>query len=614
MPAKNPKKDNIEKLQEEVKQDASQEIAASEQAEVISTKKVIYIEIDDEVTTIYDKIRPIRGNHVYIVSPKRAILFQSIVNLKILKRKAEDGNKKIYLITNDTNGIHLAQKVGIPVYDKATSEGKTALFSTELNDERLKITPLKASVNEVEDEAPTRLAERKISISEILRKRKKRTENVVKITETEMRKPKKDRPKFVIVNPNRHALIGFVAVSVVILLFIIYIALPGVTIYLTPAASVLEKSVNITLADYQKNRAELETHPTHMIASYPIQTTVSRTLTHRATGKKFSQNASNASGNITIVNTTHNAWPLIPKTRFQTSEGIVFRISDYVTVPAATSAGPGKIDVFVTADQTDAYGVVVGERGNIGSSRFFLPGLRESSRSELYGESSAPMAGGVSDFVSYITATDIEAAKSRLNDELISDAITELRKAVQMKSELVESEIIFTLLEGEGAVKTGDVRIEIEPGLEGREIEEFSITGKIDVSGVYYDHDAMLSILKDELLLKKSPQKELLRINEGSTSYRIFEWNEGIGKIKLTANIKGIEQFEIDIEKENGVRLLEKIREHVAGQNIEEAKTYIQNLPEVNKVEIDSWPAWSPTIPNLPDNIDFEIRDAVNAE
>ena len=89
---------------------------------------------------------------------------------------------------------------------------------------------------------------------------------------------------------------------------------------------------------------------------------------------------------------------------------------------------------------------------------------------------------------------------------------------------------------------------------------------------------------------------------------------ENTGKIKLTANIKGIEQFAITEETESGERLLKKIREHVAGQDIEKAKQYIQNLPEVNKVEIESWPLWSPTIPNLPDNIEFEVREAVKVE
>ncbi|MFH1534010.1 MAG: hypothetical protein ABID64_03700 [Nitrospirota bacterium] len=580
--------------------------------EIVLKKKVIYAEIDDEVTDIYDKFSSVRAKHVYIVLPKRAIFFQSIVNLKILKRKADDTGKIIYFITNDKNGIHLAGQVGIEVYNKATGEGP-ALFSTDVDDEKLRITPLRATVNSVDEQAPTRLAERKLSISEILRRKK--TNKTVDISAIQNPpKTKKKKSKFVIVAPNRHALIGLTVLSIFILLVIVYIALPGVTIYLTPSASVLEKSVNITLADYQNNQAELSTRPPHMVASYPINTTVTKSVTHYSTGKKFSDNGANASGKITIINTTGNAWPLIDNTRFQTDEGIVFRITQGVTVPAATTADFGRLEVIVIADQLDSYDAIAGERGNIEPSKFFLPGLREGSQSELYAESYEPMTGGVTDYVSYISAEDIEAAKSRMNDELLKAAVEELKVAVSEKSQLVAGSTTYSLLEGEGAIQLGDVTVNVAGNLEGQTVSEFSVSGEVYVSGVYYDHDAMLEILKSELLLKKSPQKELLRINEDSTSYRIFEWDEYSGKIKLTANIKGIEQFSIDPNKENGEKLLAKIKEHIAGKDIEEAKLYIQNLPEINKVEIDSWPVWSPTIPNIPENIEFEIRDAITVE
>ena len=582
------------------------------QPEEISKKKVVYAEIDDEVTVVFDKVKKVGVKHVYIVVPKRSILFQSGVNLKILRRKSEDAKKKIYFITNDKNGIHLAQQVGIEVYNKANDEGRPALFSAESDDDKMRITPLKATVNSVTDEAPTRLKEKKLSISELLKRGSgKKTVDVSKIN-SQTQEKKKAKPKFVVIGPSRKTLISLSAVSLIILFVIIYIALPGATVFLTPAASVLEKSVNITLADFSRNKTELETKPPHVIASYPINTTYTQTITHFATGKKFSERGANASGKLTIINTTSNNWPLVPQTRFQTDEGIVFRINEGVTVPAANSDGFGTLDVFVVADITDSYGAIVGERGNIGASTYYLPGLREDSRSELYAESTEPMTGGVTDYISFVSAEDLAAAESRIKDELLKGAVQELRASVAKKTELVEGSTVYTLLEGDGAVKTGEVRFEIPSGIEGNEINEFTVTGSVDISGVYYEHDQMLEIMKNELLLKKSPRKELLRINEDSTSYRIFEWNDQTGKIKLTANIKGIEQFSIDPEKESGQNLLQKIRDHIAGKDIEDAKSFIQNLPEVNKVEIDSWPAWAPTVPNIPDNIEFEIRDAVS--
>ncbi len=604
---------NKEKKKDEKKKEEGDELVGDvDKSQLVSKKKVVYIDIDDEVTDIHDKLNSIKAKHVYIVAPKRSILFQSVVNLKILKRKAEESNKIIYFITNDSNGIYLAQRLGIQVYDKVSNEGSPSLFSSEAEDDKLRITPLKATVNSVEEETPVRLKEKKLSISEILRGKKESVMDVKKIKKKEKKAQKlgDNKRKMVIAAPNKHALIGLVATSLLILLVIVYIALPGVTIYITPTASVLEKSVNITLADATRNSAELEINPRHTIASYSTSVTVTQEVQHFATGKKFSERGANASGQITIYNTTGNPWPLVGETRFQTNEGIVYRIKDNITVPAATSEGPGSVESFVIADQVDAYGAVVGERGNIEPTTFFLPGLKEDSRSELYAESFEPMSGGVTDYITYISAEDIEAARERLEDELLKRAIDELRNEVNEKAKAVGGDVTYKLLEGDGAIKVGDVQIGIPANLENREVADFTLSGSVDVNGVYYTEEEMVAILRDELMLKKSPQKELLKIYDDSTSYRIFEWDEVTGKIKLTATIKGIEQFNINPEDENGERLLSKIRQHVAGKDILAAEQFIQNLPEVNKVTIDSWPAWSPTIPNLPENIDFEIRDA----
>jgi len=601
-------------MAKEKKENSKQIDQNLEETSVVPKKRVVYTEIDDEVTEIYEKIKPLNIKKIYIVVPKRAIIFHSLVNLKILKRKCEDDGKTIYLITNDQNGIHLAFKLGIKVFNKSGGNGPAIVSSSE--DEKIQITPLTATVNELADQAPTRMKEKKLSISQILNKGKcGKGMNVKKIEKSDSKEKAKKKSSMVLVAPNRHALIGLIVVSVFVLLIIVYIALPGATIYITPSASVLEKSVNITLADYQINRPELDSRPKNMLASFPISTNISTSVTHFATGKRFSERGANASGNITLFNTTNSAWPLIKDTRFQTSEGIVFRIQQPVTVPAATSSGPGQLEVFVVADQLDDNNAIVGERGNIEPSRFFLPGLSEDSRSKLYAESNVAMSGGITDYVTFITKEDIEAAKSRLNDELLKDALEELRDAVRDKAGITgEDAESYVLLEGDNAVKTGEVRMNVPVGLENKEAKEFTVSGEVSVSGIYYNREEMLAILKEELLLKKSPQKELLRINEDSTSYRIFEWNDANGKVKLTANIKGIEQFIIDTETEEGRSLMQKIRDHIVGKEVQDAEIYVQNLPQVNKVVIESWPAWSPTIPNLQDNIDFEIRSAIEVD
>ena len=199
-----------------------------------------------------------------------------------------------------------------------------------------------------------------------------------------------------------------------------------------------------------------------------------------------------------------------------------------------------------------------------------------------------------------------------MRETLLKAVEEELRNEIGLKNDVDSTD--YVLLFGEQAIVTGDVEYDPAANVVDTEVAQFDVAGEITAFGYSYSQEEMLNLLTQELLLKKSPQKKLVRINENSVTYRIFEKDSIKGRLKLTANIKGIEEFDIDPEKENGARLIQKIKDHILGKDIEDAKNYIQNLPEVNKVEVESWPVWSPTIPTVPDNIDVEIRDAVMVE
>jgi hypothetical protein len=573
-------------------------------------KRIIFVESDDELIDIYEKLERVKAKMVYFVIPQKALIFQSLINLKILKKKANEMGKKIYFITNDINGINLAKQLKIKIFDKVNNDNSPSLFSSKADDDFLNITPLKASVNAIIDHTPTRLSERKLSISEILNRGKKLNlgdkETSRPNTKLIQKKKEKNPYKIKISTPNKGPLVAFLSISGVIAFAIFYIALPSATIILTPSASVLEKSVNITLLDNSKNRKELESFPINSIASFPISTEINREIKYTSTGKKISEKGGNARGSLFIVNESSSNWPLVAKTRFQTNEGIVFRIKEGVNVPAN-----GRIKVSVEADAVDAFGLVVGDRGNIGPTRFFLPGLSEENRAKVYAESEETMIGGITDFVTFVSDSDIDGAKAKLEAVLKKDVIEDIQEKVKEISKEASKSIEYVLLTGDNSLNISKIDFQIGSNISGSELLEFSISGKISASGIYYDRNAMLEILKAELITQKSPQKELLRINEKTTSYRIFERDNGIGKIRLTANIKGIEQFDISLESQTGRRILEKIRTHIAGKDIEYTTNYIQNLPEVNKVEIKSWPAWAPTIPKIEENIKFEVRQAV---
>ena len=58
-------------------------------------KDTIYIDVDDEITSIIEKLQNSPQRIVALVLPKRASVFQSVVNMKLLKRSAENSKKNI---------------------------------------------------------------------------------------------------------------------------------------------------------------------------------------------------------------------------------------------------------------------------------------------------------------------------------------------------------------------------------------------------------------------------------------------------------------------------------------------------------------------------------------
>jgi len=571
----------------------------------VAKKKVIYIELDEEITSVYDRVKKLQSRDMYLVVPERAVLIQSIVNLKILQRKLHDIEKEIYIITTDPVGTKLALQAGIKVFDKIDDGSRV---TREVLNPELRIQPIRASTNEYEELSPSRMPSKKISILDLMKNFKQTKRDFSWKTLWDIRHKYKDimkKRKHLSMpgGPNRKALTTLVVISVTMLLIIFYVALPGATVYLTPESNVLEASANITLADAYLNSAELDTHPSHTLASYDVDTVVDVTITYDATGELFS--GENASGTITLYNEADYEWSLVAFTRLQSPDGVIFRTQQFVTIPPATAAGPSTMDVSVLADEKDSDDNVIGDRGNLDSgTRFILPGLREVSQSLLYGENAAPLTGGKTVVTKYVIPEDFDAAYARVESELNAGAQEALQAEVDALNSEQGSDLV--LLTGDFSFDTYDPDIYI-PDVEGDQVPSFEVTGSMAISGVAYNYSELVNILRSELKLKKSPEKQLKSIDESSLYYEVFDIDRGAKKIKITASIKGVEEYVLDPEEESGARLIKKIKDHIAGKSIDEAEEYIQNLEEINTVDIKSWPVWAPTIPNVVENIKIKV-------
>jgi len=142
----------------------------------------------------------------------------------------------------------------------------------------------------------------------------------------------------------------------------------------------------------------------------------------RSNGEK--QIDEKASGKIAIFNNQSTTpQKLIANTRFETPDGLIFRIKDSATVPGKTSKTPGRVDVTVYADQ-------VGDKYNIGLSDFTIPGFKGDPRYKtFYGRSVTAMAGGYSGIQKMVSDED----KSKAISDMKTALSTRLLKSVQSK-------------------------------------------------------------------------------------------------------------------------------------------------------------------------------------
>jgi len=608
MPKKEPKLDITKRRIKKLAEENADDLKVSKKR---PSKKIIFIEIDEEITTIFEKLKPLKIKNIYLVVPKRALLFQSIINLKILKRKAEDLHLNVSIITQDLNGISLATRIGIKVYDKPEGHEHPSLVTGKFADSD-HISPLKASVNSIDQATPSRRTERKFSISELIRKgakgfmiSPKNHQNLSK----KGQKKKSEKGGLVVIAPNRQALISLMVISLILLLTITYIALPGATVYLTPKSNVLKVTANVVLADYERNKAELDTRPARQIASYTFTSKIDKVFTYQATGQEFQ--GSSAKGIVTVKNLSNSDWPLLPKTRFQTAEGLVFRIQNQVTVPAAKGVTAGTLNVEVTADPVDVFNQGIGQRGNLAQpTKFFLPALSADNQKRIYAESTEAFTGGISKAQKFISKQDIEAARAKMTSDLKASVPAELQSSIDKRNRSDKTNL--ALLKDE--YNLGDALVIIPPNLEGQKLESFDVKGSMVASGVAYSKDELLNILKTELKLKKNPEKRLVKIDEDSITFKVADYDREAKKIKITPTIQGIEEFEVNPEKGNGERLIKTIKDHIVGKDTKEALNFIQNLPEIERVTINSWPAWAPNMPSVPDNIKIEIKHDESVE
>ena len=76
--------------------------------------QTFYVAPDEEILSVVSRLRSSALLENVFVVPKRALILQSIVNLRMLARESEKLGKTVVIVTQDEQGRALAEKLGLP--------------------------------------------------------------------------------------------------------------------------------------------------------------------------------------------------------------------------------------------------------------------------------------------------------------------------------------------------------------------------------------------------------------------------------------------------------------------------------------------------------------------
>jgi len=95
--------------------------------------QTVYIDVDEEITSILDRVRQEVAMDIFLVVPKGAMLLNSIINLKLLRKEAEKMGKVVSIVApNDNRAKIMIERAGIKAedYNQAMNEQQLREAST----------------------------------------------------------------------------------------------------------------------------------------------------------------------------------------------------------------------------------------------------------------------------------------------------------------------------------------------------------------------------------------------------------------------------------------------------------------------------------------------------
>jgi len=315
-----------------------------------------------------------------------------------------------------------------------------------------------------------------------------------------------------------------------------------------------------------------------------IKTTKSNSVSVEANGEESVE--LKASGKIVIYN-TYSTEPqkLIIRTRFETKDGLIFRIPESIVVPGMTTKDgktvPGSIEVTVYADEA-------GEKYNIDKTDFTIPGFKSDAKryAGFYARSSTDITGGFVGKRKTVSDEQKTAALQKLDSDLQTDLQKDLQSKVPDGLVLLQNGIIY---ENKEPSQTDD----------GSTV---TFTKEMTAYGITLNKSNLAKYVTDKYL------PELKDWANISATINDFS---GIEASNLSDKLKNQEKSDINIK---GVtKLIASIDSSIISQKLlgqpKKAGDLRSEFPGIDSITVSISPVWKNSFPTDSSKIHIDVSD-----
>jgi hypothetical protein len=354
----------------------------------------------------------------------------------------------------------------------------------------------------------------------------------------------------------------FLIITVALLVLVVFMVSKHATITVIAKEDTKNTQVNLTVGSKTATEGVLPGSVTSTVFYFSKKYSPEGTKTVEGT----------AVGELTIYNKSGAAITLIPKTRFITADGVLFRLKNRTSIP---------VDSEVVAE---VYADKPGKDSDIAAADFILPGLPVDKQKAVYAVSTKPMQGGSSQ-VGVISQDDVLKAKAQYKEDVINEFL-------EKNSEKFADQKVMVVV--------ADQKLESSEGL-GKEAAGFVLSGTSTLVLVKYQADDLSHAVNQELnsQLDPSADKVLSAKSEPQVAISSYDLNAGTAVLGVTQSM--VVTVDASLEK--------LAPQNFLGMNKKEIEGSVLSLDHVAGVEVRFSPGWMKSAPQSADKIKVLVKN-----